>query len=43
MSGMSYDADDLELNANQSTIWYIQKEKKKIYNMYMSPLRKVLK
>lgn len=28
MSGMSYDADDLELNANQSTTWYIQKEKK---------------
>lgn len=43
MSGMSYDADDLEFSANQSTIWYIQKEDEKIYNMYMSPLRKVLK
>ena len=35
MSGMSYDADDLEFSANQSTIWYIQKEDEKIYNMYI--------
>lgn len=37
-SGISYSAGGSEFNINESTIWYIQKKKRKFANLYIKPL-----